>query len=110
MENLPHVEIWCPMSLREQVFYIQNNKPFLFVTIQINPPFLLFEYISDEHFFWNVSYLDEFIRASDSRKDDVPSHAYFSKIKHFIDAHYIIGELFFEYRKGSCGNGSEGKM
>ena len=40
----------------------------------------------------------------------MPGHAYFFKIKHFIDTHYIIGQLFFEYRKGSCETSSEGKI
>ena len=39
----------------------------------------------------------------------MPGHAYFSKIKHFSDAHYKVGELFFEYRKGSCVTSTEGK-
>lgn len=55
-------------------------------------------------------YFDEFIKVLDFCKDDVLGYVYFFKIKYFIDMYYIIGELFFEYRKGSCVNSFEGKL
>lgn len=55
-------------------------------------------------------YFDEFIKGLDFCKDDVLGYVYFFKIKYFIDMYYIIGELFFEYRKGSCVNSFEGKL
>ncbi len=37
-----------------------------------------------------------------TKRDMMPGSAYFAKIKKFIDDHYVFGELFMEYLKGSC--------
>ena len=52
--------------------------------------------------FWNTVYLDELIKASDGKKDDVPGHAYFRKLEQFIGHHYEVGDLYMEYTRGSC--------
>lgn len=52
--------------------------------------------------FWNAVYLDEFIKASAGKKDDVPGRAYFRKLECFISHHYEVGDLYMEYTSGSC--------
>ena len=61
-----------------------------------------FEFLIGKHMFWNTVYLDEFIKASDGKKDDVPGHAYFRKLEQFIGHHYEVGDLYMEYTRGSC--------
>ena len=70
------------------VFLLENGdhaQHMMYTDHQLSTTFLLL--ISDEHFFWNSSYLEEFIKASESRRNDVPGQVYFRKLKNFIDAH-----------------------
>ena len=53
-------------------------------------------------FFHNTSYLKAWHNSGERKKQDIPGHYYFKKIWTFFISHYIFGELFLEYRKGSC--------
>ena len=56
----------------------------------------------EKHIFWNSAYLDEYLKACEAKKDDVPGHAYFRKLECFIEQHYEIGDLYMEYTRGNC--------
>ena len=86
------------MSLREKVSV--SYHLYLFYKMS-GYSFLLFSFI-DNQFFWNCDYLDDYLKAPDSKKTQYPGHAYFDKINQFITAHYCIGELYFEFTRGSC--------
>lgn len=62
---------------------------------------LLLLILYKEPVFWNCDYLDDYIKAPDSKKPQYPGHAYFEKINQFIAAHYSIEELFQVSRKVS---------
>ena len=47
-------------------------------------------------------YLKEHQNAAQQKKSDVPGSSYIEKILKFIDMHYKVGELFFEYMYRSC--------
>jgi hypothetical protein len=54
-------------------------------------------------FFFNSAYLMKYSTAkSEVRRKSIPGNAYFSKINAFLVAHCDIGEMYFEYLKGSC--------
>jgi hypothetical protein len=54
-------------------------------------------------FFFNSAYLMKYSTVkSEVRRKSIPGNAYFSKINAFMVAHCDIGEMYFEYLKGSC--------
>ena len=56
-------------------------------------------------FFFNRPYLMKYASTqSEKKRLDIPGCNYLKKINTFIDAHFIIGEMFLEYLKGSCVN------
>ena len=56
-------------------------------------------------FFFNRPYLMKYASTqSEKKRLDIPGCNYLKKIYTFIDAHFIIGEMFLEYLKGSCVN------
>ena len=62
----------------------------------------IFRCIAEDHFFWNSSYLDKFLKCAEANKDDVPGHSYFRKIDTFVVIHYEQGELYCEFTRGRC--------
>ena len=63
---------------------------------------LLAEKNDSHNFFFNKMYLKEHQNAAQHKKSDVPGSSYIEKILKFIETHYKIGELFFEYLYRSC--------
>ena len=53
-------------------------------------------------FFFNRDLLQDYAKAADSQKNDVPGSHYFSNIMNYIDNHYEIGELYMEFLKDDC--------
>lgn len=83
--------------------YVTEKKGIVYISIiKENYTFLIFFICTENQFFWNTKYLDKFIKASELKKAQCPGQAYFRKIECFIDAHYSVGELFFEFTRGSC--------
>lgn len=69
---------------------------------------LLAEKNDGGNFFFNKPYLKEHQNAAQQKKSDVPGSSYIEKILKFIETHYKIGELFFEYLyRGCCTETSE---
>ena len=64
---------------------------------------------SNEGFFFNRDYLTRYMEASETKRKDLPGHAYFKLIWDFYSAHYNTGELFMEYPKKYCLN-KKGKL
>ncbi|XP_070580686.1 uncharacterized protein [Ptychodera flava] len=57
----------------------------------------------DDQFFYNAVNLASYVTThSQSKKLQVPGHAYFQKIESFIQSHFHVGEMYLEYLKGSC--------
>ena len=52
--------------------------------------------------FTDKDYLTEFYPKSEIQRIIFPKHAYYNKLKCFIDKHFEIGELYLEYLKGDC--------
>ena len=62
----------------------------------------------EKQFFFNSANLMKYSCAtSESGKKKIPGNAYFSKITDFMNTHCEIGEMYFEYLKGSCEGGDE---
>ena len=56
-----------------------------------------------DQFFFNGSYLKEYVSATSiSKKHSVSGHNYFSEKDSFIQSHVILGEMHLEFRKGRC--------
>ena len=56
-------------------------------------------------FFFNRPYLMKYASTqSEKKRLDISGCNYLKKICAFINAHFIIGEMFLEYLKGSCEN------
>ena len=56
-----------------------------------------------DQFFFNGSYLKEYVSATSiSKKHSVSGHYYFFKMDSFIQSHVIPGEMHLEFRKGRC--------
>ena len=53
-------------------------------------------------FFFNKIYLKEHQNAAQQKKTDAPGSTYIEKILKFMETHYKIGELFFEYMYHRC--------
>ncbi|CAB3976669.1 RNA-directed DNA polymerase from transposon X-element [Paramuricea clavata] len=54
-------------------------------------------------FLFHSAYLMKYSTAkSEVRRKSIPGNTYFSKINAFMVAHCDIGEMYFEYLKGSC--------
>ena len=56
----------------------------------------------EEQFFFNKDELLQYCSVSISKKHTVPGHVYFDEIFKFVRDHVEIGELYMEYKKGSC--------
>ena len=56
----------------------------------------------EEQFFFNKDELLQYCSVSISKKHTVPGHIYFDEIFKFVRDHVEIGELYIEYKKGSC--------
>ncbi len=58
----------------------------------------------NDTFFFNDSYLADYVSKSKNLRNTVPGAAYLNKIFSFIDLHVQTGELYTEFLKGSCKN------
>lgn len=59
----------------------------------------------ERQFFFKRPYVMKYAsRQSEKKRLDFPGCNYLKKIYTFIDAHFIIGEMFLECLKGSCEN------
>ena len=57
----------------------------------------------EKQLFFNSAYLMKYFSTkSESGREKIPGNAYFSKINGFMNTHCEIGEMYFEYLKGSC--------
>ena len=62
----------------------------------------------EKQFFFNSAYLMKYFSTkSESGRKKIPGNAYFSKINGFMNTHCEIGEMYFEYLKGSCEEESD---
>ena len=56
----------------------------------------------EEQFFWDTTYLNEYLGASAEKRKQLPGHIYYSKLLKFIASHFHVGELYVEYRITNC--------
>ena len=56
----------------------------------------------EDLFFYNTNELVRYKKTAKTKRMSLPSYNYFKKIENFIDSHGERGELFLEYRLGSC--------
>jgi hypothetical protein len=56
----------------------------------------------EETFFFNKNYLQDYTKASESSKENIPGYNYVVKICDYIKYHYDVGELYMEFVKDAC--------
>ena len=56
----------------------------------------------EDQYCYNTDYLNAYHKASKAKEKDLPGYNYFGIIENFLSDHFERGELFFEYRQGSC--------
>lgn len=79
------------------------------IALRIDDAPVLSEYIrgfvtekDEETFFFNKNQLQDYIKASESSKENIPGSNYIAKICNYIKDHYDVGELYMEFVKDAC--------
>ena len=53
-------------------------------------------------FFNDAKFVQQYFQAPKAKQKDLPGYHYYSKVAKFAETHFEVGELYIEYRKGSC--------
>jgi hypothetical protein len=68
-----------------------------YISCQTYSLFHGFLFNTDEQFFGNTDYLNQWRKAGKKKKSSLPGHTYFQQIESYQDSHCVVGELYFQF-------------